>query len=715
MNNELLNKPHPPIKNYDTFIKKIDSLIATIEPWQDKFTSQYDQLRLLKARHLTKLQRFEQDEQTLNIAIMGQVKAGKSSFLNALLFDGKTVLPEASTPKTANLTRISYAAQPRLEVEFYSPQDWARITELATSDLDHQEAKVAKEQVTMIAQSGVDADAMIHQGSQIHETDNLDDIMAVLNDYAGNDGKYTGLVKMIRLYLPLPELEGYNIIDTPGMNDPVVSRTQRTKEEMANSDVVFFLSRASNFLDASDIDLLSKQLPEAGIKRLVLIAGQYDSAIEQDGYDRESLQATEKNLYQRIVQRAQLSIAKLAADKEQAGMITVANILRSMPTPVCSSTYAYGFANWDKDMWNKNMSHAYQNLLDLAEDEWGEDITEQDWHRIAGFEPLKQAYEQAKADKERIITEQKNSLLPEAETNLNNWLDEFRTQVKQRILTLEQGDMAKVEKQQQQYQNKIVEISSALEDVISSSINDARTRQRDISQDLRKNISEYTEIKTRTGTETVVDSRTVSDSTWYKPWTWGRTRTEYVTRVKSYEYLSIADAIDQLNNYAYSCESEISHHFNQLVNPNDIRIKLKKSLLASLDTKSTQFDPVQFRNLMSQSIRQLDIPQFSLDIGNVSDMIGGNVTNEIRSDEDMSKLKQQLNNALRDIFSKLNKEFVESVDQVVSSLEALQSNLEDNLTETLRSEVEQLKKDMQDKQAMIASYESLAVKVSEFE
>ena len=41
---------------------------------------------------------------TLQIGIVGQVKAGKSSFLNALFFDGENILPRASTPTTAGLT-----------------------------------------------------------------------------------------------------------------------------------------------------------------------------------------------------------------------------------------------------------------------------------------------------------------------------------------------------------------------------------------------------------------------------------------------------------------------------------------------------------------------------------------------------------------------------------------------------------------------------------
>ena len=38
----------------------------------------------------------------LQIGVMGQIKSGKSTFVNALLFGGKQVLPKGATPKTAN-------------------------------------------------------------------------------------------------------------------------------------------------------------------------------------------------------------------------------------------------------------------------------------------------------------------------------------------------------------------------------------------------------------------------------------------------------------------------------------------------------------------------------------------------------------------------------------------------------------------------------------
>ena len=65
----------------------------------------------------------ENSNRLLQIGIVGRVKAGKSSLLNALLFDGKSVLPKAATPMTAALTIISYGEELSAEVEFFTQKD----------------------------------------------------------------------------------------------------------------------------------------------------------------------------------------------------------------------------------------------------------------------------------------------------------------------------------------------------------------------------------------------------------------------------------------------------------------------------------------------------------------------------------------------------------------------------------------------------------------
>ncbi len=57
--------------------------------------------------------RCREEKRRLSIGIVGQMKAGKSTFLNHLLFGGQPLLPKAATPKTAALTRIRYGDTPR--------------------------------------------------------------------------------------------------------------------------------------------------------------------------------------------------------------------------------------------------------------------------------------------------------------------------------------------------------------------------------------------------------------------------------------------------------------------------------------------------------------------------------------------------------------------------------------------------------------------------
>ena len=105
--------------------------------------------------------------------------------------------------------------------------------------------------------------------------------------------------------------------------------------------------------------------------------------------------------------------------------------------------------------------------------------------------------------------------MPEAKNNLNNWLDEFKKQVHERILTLETGDMAQLEKRQKQYQARITNVANQLEDVIEQAIQNATQRQNEITRELKQGIQQNSQLKTRTGTETHEESYTVSTSKLY--------------------------------------------------------------------------------------------------------------------------------------------------------------------------------------------------------
>lgn len=687
-------------------LEKLNQLSEQLQPWQGRFNEIKDILSLRKPL-LEQVERFNQEEQTLNIAIMGQVKAGKSSFLNALLFAGKPVLPTAATPKTANLTRISYGEKPVLEVEYYTAEEWQDLEQLAQQQGDYDQIKVAKELTTMVKQSGLDVIEVLQQQKQLIEANCLDELMQVLDTYAGNSGQYTPLVKMTRLYLPNEELKGFDIIDTPGMNDPVLSRTEKTKEEMKRCDVVFFLSRASQFLDQSDIELLSSQLPQGGVQKMVLVAAQYDSVIIDDGFNRDSLVECETNVQKRVNRRAETELGKLAEQREQAGRPQVAELLRSLTKPILSSTFAYGFSHWEQSQWDKAMQHTYKELQSLGE-EWGDyQFTQADWERIGNFKTLSQEYEQARQNKVQLLEQKKQELLPKAQENLTDKIQALNAMIDQRIHTLNTQDIQQLEQQQKKCEQQIQRISGKLENLMNQQINKLQSTTQDITRDLQKGIQQYTRITTHTGTETEERSYEVSTSKWYNPFSWGSTETRYRSYTTTYEYLNASDAVEQVSQYARECKSDIQLNFNNLVRPNQLKLDLRKALVDELNTSSQDFDPKQFKNTLDHVINQLDLPELNLDIGNPSELISRNFSGQVRSSSDIQQLKQQLNQSLQKIFEMLSQRFKTSSQDLQHSLEQTRDSLLQTLIAGLEEELQQVRQDFAEKQKTLEEYQQL--------
>lgn len=75
------------------------------------------------------------DDDKLTIGIIGQMKCGKSTFLNAFIFEDD-VLPAATTPMTAALSVITYGPEKKIEAEFYTPDEWAEQKMTAAQSLD---------------------------------------------------------------------------------------------------------------------------------------------------------------------------------------------------------------------------------------------------------------------------------------------------------------------------------------------------------------------------------------------------------------------------------------------------------------------------------------------------------------------------------------------------------------------------------------------------
>ncbi len=291
------------------------------------------------------LKEMQAEDRDLKVGIIGRVKAGKSSLLNALIFEGVEVLPKAATPMTASLTILKYADTLSAEVEFYSPKDILELKneheryEREFQRIVGEEVKKQKEKQSLsnrakegfrnvgnkmlgrnksteaapkervlsdeeilekarrIAKNTLNEDTKLVSSYDQYEkikksgslnTENLDphiqanslqELNQKLLQFVGADGKFMPYTKAVQISLNNPNLKDLEVIDTPGVNDPIASREERTKALLKDCDVVFIVSPSNQFLTDSDMSLFDRVSNKEGLQEIYFVASQADSAV----------------------------------------------------------------------------------------------------------------------------------------------------------------------------------------------------------------------------------------------------------------------------------------------------------------------------------------------------------------------------------------------------------------------------------------------------
>ncbi len=339
----------------------------------------------------------------LRVGIIGRVKAGKSSLLNALMFAGNDVLPKAATPMTASLTILRYTDQdmPYAEVEYFRPEDVNDMRQLAEEydsrftvllaerqkaaeeraarpgarnvsqpDPERLSASVKRELDTDPRLGGAkdmyaricDAGGLGDKGGKTERVDGRDlaDLQGKLANYVGSGGRLTPFTKCLTLYLPIPSLQGVDVVDTPGVNDPVRSREERTMEELHNCDVVFVVSPAGQFLNRQDLDLMGRLTYKDGVREVFLVASQVDGQLfgsERDKHDGR-LPDVLQGLRSTLATQASNTLA--AENATNQGLDTLKSQLAERL--VVTSSVAHALLTQPETEWDDTVRHVWSLL-----------------------------------------------------------------------------------------------------------------------------------------------------------------------------------------------------------------------------------------------------------------------------------------------------------------------------------------------------------------
>lgn len=440
------------------------------------------------------LHKIENDK--LTIGVIGQMKCGKSTFLNALIF-GDEILPAATTPMTASLSVITYGAEKSLEAEFYTSDEWAELQVTANRSLDEvigntsEESKIkaAKELVSKAEKIGGNLSALL--GTK--RKDKLENLI----EYVGADGKYIAITKSVRLEYPLEYLKGVEIVDTPGFNDPIVSREERTKEFLKKADVVVMLLYAGRAFDATDKDIIFNLVRNVGVGKVLIGVNKYDLCYERGETSEEIIEAVREQLKK--------------ASNEFAHNNSIGDLVRKAEPILLSANMALmSKIPLSKIQEDENLQFYYKRALDIFE------ISNQDQMYEKS---LMQNFEDAikeqviKSKDEILIAKPKNRITQIGENKAGEVeiaIAKLKEDIEISTMSKEKAEEAQynVEKAKKRAEKKINNFGAEIEDIVTPIIRNLRNEMEgNVITNRRKAVQKIRDLKDRVIFNYGIDNR----------------------------------------------------------------------------------------------------------------------------------------------------------------------------------------------------------------
>ncbi|WP_164862987.1 dynamin family protein [Helicobacter pylori] len=523
------------------------------------------------------LKEMQAEDRDLKVGIIGRVKAGKSSLLNALIFEGVEVLPKAATPMTASLTILKYAKNLSAQVEFYSQKDilelkneheryvreFNRIVEeevkkqkekqslanrakegikslsnklsrnknpeaapkervLSDEEILDKARKIAKSELekdTKLVSSHDQCERMKKSG--LFNTKNLDpriqansleELNQKLLQFVGADGKYMPYTKAVQISLNNPNLKDLEVIDTPGVNDPIASREERTKALLKDCDVVFIISPSNQFLTDSDMSLFDRVSNKEGLQEIYFVASQADSAVlsmSEVEKSHQYLPTALENAQKTLSFQLNSIMGKLIQNYPNQREIFEKAIKNGviLTSGNCFSMYKdfSNQASWERNQKTEEYHNALRNLKDSYPDAFSsDDKSKESLLFLSNMSAIEERLEKAAKEKEKIMSQKWQDYAQSQANNLHALIAQLLQDLEEEKKRIKSADMGAIKKQIEAYEKLsgniemkfgevyeefilhfINNIRVGLEETLKKAIQTAKTRSREEEEEER--------------------------------------------------------------------------------------------------------------------------------------------------------------------------------------------------------------------------------------
>lgn len=676
----------------------------------------------------------------LTIGIVGRVKAGKSSFLNSLFFDGEDILPKAATPMTAGLTIIEYADENTFEVEYFSKDDWA-VFEMAAAQYTESEREIRnspeakdktesiilkelKKCTTDMQQSAYEmleqckrsaAEGKVGSEKEIRPFRDQSDLEQILEDYVGAHGKYTAVVKSLHIKKNDPRLHGLRIVDTPGVNDPVVSRETRTREFLRTCHGVFLLSFSTQFFSAEDVAFLKNRIGSQGISEVLVLASKFDLVLNEVGAGWSMNGEEGCSLYEAVEELLMKFKKDIHERCRDAGIQIDASKALDF-----TSGIGYSIAKKGPSSWNESEKLVIKKMREYFPDDFKtEEELLENFLTLANIDRIRSEYLEGSflENKESIVKKKTDAYFAENQKGIRKLISTELDRIR-----ADRNRLEKVEKDEVERQLELeARLFKDLQDKFNEPLKAFQNNLQGVS------IKKIYEEEAKLNVETDVEYESTKEVISHKIWFTTMKNTFDLQKINTSKTLKRSE--NKIKEYISTWRDRWSAAFEEQ------KDKLIEAFITQISEQekadsSLTFDSAYYRGLFDRVISNQIDAQKTLELNDIQQKTISNITDSInkvnyvynckstpKSDvkrvaniviqEEVEKVLTEINTAYEVLKTEAKKAANKEAEKVTETIEKLKKNIANKLQKEGKNYLDHLKVQLESKMVELKKFDKL--------
>ncbi|GAA8244258.1 dynamin family protein [Helicobacter pylori] len=546
------------------------------------------------------------------------------------------------------------------------------------------------------------------------QANSLQDLNQKLLQFVGADGKYMPYTKAVQISLNNPNLKDLEVIDTPGVNDPIASREEHTKALLKDCDVVFIVSPSGQFLTDSDMSLFDRVSHKEGLQEIYFVASQADSAVlsmsevEKSG---QHLPTAFENAQKSLSSQLNNIMGKLIQNYPNQREIFEKAIKNGviLASGVCFSMYKdfNNQASWERNQKTQEYHNALRNLRDAYPDAFSsDDKSKESLLFLSNMGAIEERLKKAAKEKEEIISQKLQDYAQSQAKNLHKFIAQLLQDLEEEKKRIKNADISAIKEQIEAYEklsgNIEIGFKEAYEEFILHFIKNTRDG---LNETLKKAIK-----KAKVGAEEEEEEERCTERVKQEDlfgsfkrnflW-WAGDDVGYDEVRRTRATIKAGAVLDYLTEMHESCESALND------SANSFKVVFKKELYAKVFSQLREIisddliDEVAFKRSVDAVLNSIEFEEFDY-----ADKLPGEIrgkTGFLKGDE-ANAFIQSVGNYVRDFEAEAKKDVKGYIQGLREALE--RQNFASDTLKKLQKDMQNLQNQVQNKVQSIAQLDA---------